>query len=161
MSAVAAEAGVSRATLYKYFPDVESILIAGHHRHVQAHLEELRAVIDHNDNPRQALVEVLTTYAGIQRHRAGDDVVELAGLVHGPSMAHHDAHDAIHALLATAIAAARTDAATDPSGDVVDAGTDGALATMCLHALAAATSTQIDIHEVVAFCLRGIGTAHG
>ena len=30
MSAIAERAGIGRATLYKYFPDVESILVAWH-----------------------------------------------------------------------------------------------------------------------------------
>jgi AcrR family transcriptional regulator len=34
MSQIAEEAGIGRATLYKYFPDVEAILLAWHERHV-------------------------------------------------------------------------------------------------------------------------------
>jgi AcrR family transcriptional regulator len=41
MSRIAERTGIGRATLYKYFPDVESILIAWHHQHVAAHLEHL------------------------------------------------------------------------------------------------------------------------
>src|SRR4051794_32898559 len=41
MSQVAAEAGIGRATLYKYFPDVTAILVAWHDRHVAGHLAEL------------------------------------------------------------------------------------------------------------------------
>src|ERR1039458_1901512 len=41
MSKIAAEAGIGRATLYKYFPDLESILIAWHERQVASHLEQL------------------------------------------------------------------------------------------------------------------------
>jgi AcrR family transcriptional regulator len=44
MSQIAAEAsGIGRATLYKYFPDVESILRAWHERQVGAHLHQLHA----------------------------------------------------------------------------------------------------------------------
>ena len=46
MSRIAAEAGIGRATLYKYFPDVEAILAAWHARHVAQHLEHLAAVRD-------------------------------------------------------------------------------------------------------------------
>lgn len=41
MAQIAEEAGIGRATLYKYFPDVESMLAAWHERQVSAHLEQL------------------------------------------------------------------------------------------------------------------------
>ncbi len=41
---LAAETGIGRATLYKYFSDVEAILAAWHARHVARHLEHLAAV---------------------------------------------------------------------------------------------------------------------
>ena len=46
MSQIALEAGVGRATLYKYFPDVDAVLVAWHERQVDAHLKELAAVRD-------------------------------------------------------------------------------------------------------------------
>ena len=46
MSRIAAETGIGRATLYKYFPDVESILAAWHDRHVTRHLDQLAKVRD-------------------------------------------------------------------------------------------------------------------
>jgi AcrR family transcriptional regulator len=41
MSQIAEETGIGRATLYKYFPDVESILAVWHERHVASHLAQL------------------------------------------------------------------------------------------------------------------------
>ena len=38
MSQIAVATGVGRATLYKYFPDIEAILVAWHERHVGCHL---------------------------------------------------------------------------------------------------------------------------
>ena len=38
MSQIAAETGIGRATLYKYFPDVDAILVAWHERQVAEHL---------------------------------------------------------------------------------------------------------------------------
>ncbi len=38
MSQIAEQAGIGRATLYKYFPDIESILLAWHDRQITAHL---------------------------------------------------------------------------------------------------------------------------
>ena len=43
MSQIAEQTGIGRATLYKYFPDVEAILVAWHDRHVSGHLEQLAA----------------------------------------------------------------------------------------------------------------------
>src|SRR5206468_1028464 len=44
MSKIAEETGIGRATLYKYFPDVEAILIAWHERQITRHLEYLTEV---------------------------------------------------------------------------------------------------------------------
>ncbi|MGH2358185.1 MAG: TetR/AcrR family transcriptional regulator, partial [Candidatus Limnocylindria bacterium] len=44
MSQIAEETGIGRATLYKYFPDVEAILVAWHERQVTGHLEHLAEV---------------------------------------------------------------------------------------------------------------------
>ena len=38
MSQIAEQTGIGRATLYKYFPDVEAILLAWHERQVTGHL---------------------------------------------------------------------------------------------------------------------------
>src|SRR5436305_3937061 len=46
MSQIAGQTGIGRATLYKYFPDVDAILIAWHQRQVDAHLAELARIRD-------------------------------------------------------------------------------------------------------------------
>lgn len=46
MSVIAERAGIGRATLYKYFPDVESILLAWHARDFGEQLERLRALTE-------------------------------------------------------------------------------------------------------------------
>lgn len=63
MSAIAQTAGIGRATLYKYFPDVESILLAWHERQIQAHLTELIRIRDRTAGVRQQLEAVLNAYA--------------------------------------------------------------------------------------------------
>ena len=65
MSQIADETGIGRATLYKYFPDVEAILVAWHERQVNAHLDELAALRDHADRPLERLRAVLEAYAFI------------------------------------------------------------------------------------------------
>jgi AcrR family transcriptional regulator len=46
MSQIAEATGIGRATLYKYFPDVEAILVAWHERQVTAHLAQLAELRD-------------------------------------------------------------------------------------------------------------------
>ncbi|MGH9119110.1 MAG: TetR/AcrR family transcriptional regulator [Acidimicrobiales bacterium] len=46
MSAIAERAGIGRATLYKYFPDVEAILVAWHTRDFAGHLDQLKALTE-------------------------------------------------------------------------------------------------------------------
>ena len=59
MSQIAEETGIGRATLYKYFPDVDSILLAWHERQISAHLEQLGEVRDRGGTPYGRLESVL------------------------------------------------------------------------------------------------------
>jgi AcrR family transcriptional regulator len=80
MSQVAEETGIGRATLYKYFPDVEAILLAWHERHVAAHLEYLSGFANQPGVTAWArLVAVLDAYALI-RHQHHD--TDVAAFVH-------------------------------------------------------------------------------
>ena len=60
MSAIAERAGIGRATLYKYFPDVESILVAWHARDFADHLARLEAL---SETPDVSLDDVATFVA--------------------------------------------------------------------------------------------------
>ena len=82
MSQIAERAGIGRATLYKYFSDVEAVLVAAHERHVAAHLEQLRGLREQGGEPAQQLEAVLTAYAFISYHRSRHGTAELAALVH-------------------------------------------------------------------------------
>src|SRR5436190_8612658 len=79
MSQIAEETGIGRATLYKYFPDVEAILVAWHDRHVTGHLEQLAELRDQAGDPADRLEAVLSAYALIQHKRHATD---LAALLH-------------------------------------------------------------------------------
>src|SRR4029079_128644 len=46
MSQIAEQAGIGRATLYKYFPDAQAVLTAWHERQITAHLDQLTAAAD-------------------------------------------------------------------------------------------------------------------
>lgn len=103
MARIAEETGIGRATLYKYFPDVEAILVAWHERHVARHLESLAESRDRSADPGRRLEAVLETYAFItyersRAHRSGDehpgrsDAERHAGERHGASSYAHERH---------------------------------------------------------------------
>jgi len=73
MSQIAEETGIGRATLYKYFADVESILRAWHERHVRDHLDRMKQIADRPGEAITRLEDVLTEYAGsLHRSHHGD-----------------------------------------------------------------------------------------
>jgi AcrR family transcriptional regulator len=59
MSRIAGNTGIGRATLYKYFPDVEAVLLAWHERQVHQHLTRLIEVRDNASDPTARLHAVL------------------------------------------------------------------------------------------------------
>ena len=67
MSRIAAEAGIGRATLYKYFPDVETILGEWHQDQVADHLTQLQAIRSHAGTARDRLAKVLEAFAHMTR----------------------------------------------------------------------------------------------
>ena len=79
MSRIAAEAGIGRATLYKYFPDVDTILNEWHQDQVADHLTQLQAIRSHPGTARDRLAKVLEAFAHMTRaasqHSAAPDLV--------------------------------------------------------------------------------------
>src|SRR4051794_28728085 len=63
MSQIAKATGIGRATLYKYFSDVEAMLFAWHERQVSGHLEQLAEVRDQASAAGERLEAVLEAYA--------------------------------------------------------------------------------------------------
>src|SRR6266545_1488895 len=78
MSRIAEETGIGRATLYKYFLDVESILVAWHDRHVNAHLEQRTQVRDRAARAGERLEAVLNAYTHILNSGGRGQVPERA-----------------------------------------------------------------------------------
>ncbi len=148
MSQIAKETGIGRATLYKYFPDVESILLAWHERQISSHLKQLAEVRDRAGGPSQRLAAVLETYAlNSQRHHG----TELAALLHrGEHVARAQAHlsDFIRDLV---IEGAKT-------GDLRQDVAPAELANYCLHALTAASSlpSKTAVRRLVRVTLAGL-----
>ncbi len=75
MSAIAERAGIGRATLYKYFPDVESILVAWHARDFGEHLHRLRALSEKEDVTLEDLADFVRAQRRHHPHRKGSDIL--------------------------------------------------------------------------------------
>jgi AcrR family transcriptional regulator len=149
MSKIAAEAGIGRATLYKYFPDLESVLLAWHERQVGSHLAHLAHVRDQIADPGQRLQAVLQAYA-LMRHEQPHGT-DLSALLHrGEHIDHAHGHLAgvIEGLLADAVAVGAVRDDTAPSE----------LAAYCLHALGAADtlSSKAAVRRLVTVTLGGL-----
>jgi AcrR family transcriptional regulator len=135
MSQIAERAGIGRATLYKYFPDAQAVLVAWHERQITAHLDQLTAAVDPADPAMIRLHAALRTYAHIQHHSGRHHGGELATLLHQSEHVNHAQHrlrDFVQGLIAEAAQA----------GDVRDDVTADELASFCLHALTAAGTLQ-------------------
>jgi len=148
MSQIAEETGIGRATLYKYFPDVEAILVAWHERQVTAHLVHLAEIRDRAGDAGQRLKAVLETYALIFHEHHG---TELAGLLHQGehvARAQQQLSDFIRDLL--------TEGAE--TGSLRDDVAPDELASYCLHALAAASSlpSKAAVRRLVNVTLAGL-----
>jgi|SRR5215211_1601163 len=152
MSQIAKETGIGRATLYKYFSDVEAILLAWHERHVSGHLEHLAEVRDEAGDAGERLEAVLEAYALISHEHHGIELgAELAEVLHRGehvSQAQQRLGDLIRDLLADA-------AVTD---DVRDDVAPEELSSYCLHALAAASSlpSKAAVRRLVTVTLAGL-----
>jgi AcrR family transcriptional regulator len=130
MSQIAEQTGIGRATLYKYFPDIESILFAWHDRQITAHLAYLAEVQDQTADIGARLQAVLEAYALLSRHARGHHDAGFAALLHRDervARAERQVHQLIRDLLAAAAKA----------GEVRDDVPPDELASYCVHALAA------------------------
>jgi AcrR family transcriptional regulator len=151
MSEIAEETGIGRATLYKYFPDVEAILLAWHERQITGHLEHLADVRDQASDRRERLEAVLEAYALIRYEAHGHHDTELAAFLHRDEQvgrAQQQVREMIRDLL--------TDAAG--TGDVRNDVVPDELASYCLHALAAAKSlpSKAAVRRLVTLTLAGL-----
>lgn len=155
MSQIAEKTGIGRATLYKYFPDVEAILHAWHERQIASHLEHLAQARDRASSAGERLEAVLNAYARIAHESHGHDDTELAALLHrGEHLARAQQH--LHGMIRDLL----TEAAQ--VGDVRDDIAPEELASYCLHALTAASSLPSDtaVHRLVEITLNGLRPPH-
>ncbi|MGW1913631.1 TetR/AcrR family transcriptional regulator [Streptomyces sp. NPDC002076] len=150
MSRIAEQSGIGRATLYKYFPDVESIMMAWHERQIAGHLDQLAELRDRAGTPGERLAAVLEAYALIQQQRHGHGA-EFSALLHrGDHVAHAEQH--LHRFVRGLLAEAAE--AGEVRGDV----SPDELAGFCLHALAGAGDlpSRAAVRRLVAVTLAGL-----
>ena len=152
MSQIAKEAGIGRATLYKYFPDVEAVLIAWHERQIDRHLQQLAEARGRSDGPDGQLEAVLEAFAVIQYTHHG---TELAAALHRGehvARAQRRLSGFIEDLIADGAEAGRL------RGDVPP----GELAGYCLHALTAASGlpSRAAVRRLVTVTMDGLRAAH-
>ncbi|SMC94701.1 TetR/AcrR family transcriptional regulator [Lentzea albidocapillata] len=151
MSQIAEQTGIGRATLYKYFPDVEAILRAWHAEQIAHHLSYLTEVRDQAVGPAQRLKAVLEAFAAISHGAHGHVDTDLVALLHRDEHVGHARERVRHMirdLLAEAVAAGEV------RGDVAPA----ELAAYCVHALAAAGTlpSKAAVRRLVAVTLAGL-----
>ncbi|MEV5530106.1 TetR/AcrR family transcriptional regulator [Streptomyces prunicolor] len=155
MSKIAEESGIGRATLYKYFPDVESIMTAWHEEQIADHIRELAALRDGPGGAGERLRAVLEAYAFIQQRRHGHGP-ELGALLHqGEHVTGAEQH--LHRFLRELLAEGAQ------SGDIRDDVSPDELATYCLHALAAAGAlpSKAAVRRLVTVTVTGLSPAAG
>jgi AcrR family transcriptional regulator len=151
MSQIAEETGIGRATLYKYFPDVDAILLAWHERQITQHLHYLAEVRQQARGARERLEAVLAAYALISHESHGQGDSQLASFLHRDehvARAEDQLRNLIRALLSDAV----------EHGELRDDVPPAELASYCLHALTAARSlpSKAAVHRLVAVTLAGL-----
>jgi AcrR family transcriptional regulator len=149
MSQIAEETGIGRATLYKYFRDVEAILLAWHDRQISGHLRHLAEVRDQATDAGERLEAVLEAYALLSRR--GHHDTELAALLHRDEQVPR-ARQHVRSMLRDLL----TEAAR--AGDVRKDVAPDELASYCLHALAAANGlpSKAAVRRLVTVILAGL-----
>jgi AcrR family transcriptional regulator len=151
MSQIAEETGIGRATLYKYFPDVDAILAAWHDRQVTDHLHRLAEARQQGGDARERLSAVLEAYALIHYDLRVAHGTEIAALLHRRDhvvRAQQHLSDFVRDLLSEAA----------QFGDVRDDISPEELATYCLHSLTAANAlrTKAAVRRLVEVTLAGL-----
>jgi AcrR family transcriptional regulator len=150
MSEIAERSGIARATLYKYFPDVDAILLAWHERQIVAHLQQLSQVADGAGPVGERLRAVLETFALITHERHDPDLSALLHAGAHVSRAQQQLHRFVRELIAEGAESGQL------RGDVAP----NELATYCLHALTAAGSlpSKAAVRRLVGVVVGGLNT---
>jgi AcrR family transcriptional regulator len=156
MAQIAEQTGIGRATLYKYFPDVDAILRTWHHRQITTHLAQLIEVKDGISGAGRQLEAVLGAYARIAHRTRSRHDTEIGRFLHRDehlAEAQQQLYGLITSLVTEAIQA----------GDLRSEVPPAELAGYCLHALNAASSlpSQAAVDRLVALTLGGLHSPNG
>jgi AcrR family transcriptional regulator len=156
MSQIAEEAGIGRATLYKYFPDVEAIVAAWHDRQVSHHLDQLTEIRRRAGGACEGLGAVLEAYALITHESHGHHDADLAAFLHRDT-AIDEPRRRVHAMIRELVAECAE------TGAVRDDIAPDELASYCLHALSAARSlpSKAAVRRLVAVTQGGLRASSG
>ena len=148
MSQIAAETGIGRATLYKYFPDVESILMSWHQRQITAHLELLIRLRDEARDASHALHDVLEAYALLSREGHESDLSEVLHRGEHVTHAHRHLESFITELVSRAVGEGTVRADVPPNE----------LAGFCIHAMSASAglASKAAVRRLVTVILSGL-----
>ena len=151
MSQIAEQTGIGRATLYKYFPDVEAILHAWHAEQIAHHLAHLTDARDRASGAAQRLEAVLEAFAVISQGSHGHFDADLVAVLHRDERVAH-AQERVRGMISDLLTEAA--AAGDVRGDVAPA----ELAAYCVHALTAASAlpSKAAVRRLVAVTLSGL-----
>ena len=151
MSQIAEAVGIGRATLYKYFPDVEAILVDWHEHQIARHLAQLEDARDQAADAVARLRAVLEAYALLSSAGRGHHDSELAAILHRDhrvAAAQKRVQDMVSNLIAEGVA----------TGELRDDVAPSELAVYCLHAVAAAASmpSKAAVRRLVSVTLAGV-----
>ena len=152
MSQIAEQTGIGRATLYRYFSEVEAVLLAWHEREVSRHLAQLTEIRERSQ-PGNRLEAVLEAFAFLAHRSRGHDDSDLAALLHQ----HHDhelarAQQHVHDLFRDLLAEGADEGRVRSDIPAVE------LASYCLHATAAAARlpSEAAVRRLVTVTLAGL-----
>jgi len=151
MSQIANATGIGRATLDKFFPDVESIVCAWHEGHIAEHLARLAEVRSRTGGPRARLEAVMQTYARIAYYRGRHGIRDLGPVPH-PGHRVTRAQQQLQALFQDLLTEVGV------SGTLREDVSPDELASYCLYALSAAGRLQSEdaVRRLVAVTLDGL-----
>lgn len=151
MSTIAQHAGIGRATLYKYFSDVEAIVGAWHEKEIETHLRLLTRVRDSATSPAERVEAVLHAYAHIAHGLRAHAESDLAARLHRGSHA-IGAERELRKLVTDLLAEAAH------RGVIRDDVPPAELANYCLYSLAgaAALANKAAVRRLVEVTLAGL-----
>ncbi|MBA3653249.1 MAG: TetR/AcrR family transcriptional regulator [Actinobacteria bacterium] len=135
MSQIAEAAGIGRATLYKYFPDVEAIALAWHDQQISGHVKSLAEVRDQAGSASERLEAVLEAYARILHESHGGHDADLVSFLHRDDQVPQGAQQVAELIRELVVECIE-------DGEVRDDIAADELASYCLHALRAASGVR-------------------